>query len=80
MPRRMKAAEFTAKCLEAVDRVARTGETLVVTERGKAVVRIVPAAHRIVRRPTTLRGLLKGLIEVRGDVLSPIDVKWNADS
>lgn len=69
----MRAAEFKAKCLEAVAEVARTGEALVVTRRGKDVVRIVPATAKPVRRAKTLRGMLKGLIEVRGDVMSPID-------
>lgn len=76
----MRVAEFKAKCLEAVAEVARTGEPLVVTKRGKDVVRIVPAATKPMPRAKTLRGMLKGLIEVRGDVMSPIDVEWNADS
>jgi prevent-host-death family protein len=43
LTRRITATEFRAKCLALVDEVAETGETLVVTKRGKAVVHVVPA-------------------------------------
>lgn len=80
MPRRMKTTEFKRKCLEAVDDVARTGEPLVVTRRGKAVVRIVPVDPAPARKPTTLHAIMKGLVEARGDIISPVDVRWNVDT
>ena len=36
----ISASEFKAKCLALLDRVAATGETLVVTKRGKPVADI----------------------------------------
>lgn len=41
--RTIPASQFKAKCLALLDEVARTGETLVVTKRGKPVARVVPA-------------------------------------
>jgi prevent-host-death family protein len=41
--RSIAASEFKAKCLALLDEVAETKEELVVTKRGKAVARVVPA-------------------------------------
>ena len=75
VPRIMKAAEFKAKCLQVMDEVARTGEPIIVTKRGKPVAQLAPVA----RKPKMLRGFLKGIIKSHGDIISPIDVKWDAD-
>jgi prevent-host-death family protein len=74
-PQSLPASEFKARCLEVMDRVAATGESVVVTKRGKPVVRLVPAA----RRPKTLRGFLEGRIRSVGDIVAPLDVDWDAD-
>jgi prevent-host-death family protein len=42
--RSITATEFRAKCLALLDEIAETRETLVVTKRGKPLVRVVPAA------------------------------------
>ena len=41
--RSIAASEFKAKCLALLDEVAETKEELVVTKRGKAVAKVVPA-------------------------------------
>lgn len=42
----IKAGEFKAKCLQLMDDVAETGDTIVVTKRGKPVARLVPVAAK----------------------------------
>ena len=61
MPRTMSAADFKAKCLQAVEQVATTGEPNVVKKHGKPIAQLAPVA----RRPKTLRGLLKGRVKTR---------------
>lgn len=68
------AAEFKARCLELMDQVARTGNAIVITKRGKPVARLAPAA----RKQPTLSGALKGHIRITGDIVSPVDVRWDA--
>jgi prevent-host-death family protein len=70
----IKASEFKAKCLKLMDEVAATGEALTITKNGKAIARLVP----LKAEPRSLFGLHKGLIEILGDVESPIDVEWKA--
>lgn len=73
--RSMKASEFKAKCLEVMDDVARTGDSVVVTKRGKPVAKLCPIAPPL----SPLWGCMKGRIEILGDIISPIDVEWDAE-
>ena len=74
MNREIKASEFKAKCLALIDEVSQTGESVVITKRGKRLVRVIP------ERPATKNayGILKGQIKITGDIISPIDVEWDA--
>ena len=74
MPKTMSAADFKAKCLDVLDQVAERRVSVVVTKRGKPVAQVVP----IVKRPKYLWGAMKGEIEIRGDIVSPLDVEWEA--
>ena len=46
MSRTIKASEFKAKCLALLDEVERTGETLVITKKGKPVAQVTPHKPR----------------------------------
>ncbi|HUZ31088.1 MAG TPA: type II toxin-antitoxin system Phd/YefM family antitoxin [Xanthobacteraceae bacterium] len=74
MSKIIKASEFKAKCLAILDEVERTRKTIVITKRGKPVAEIVP--HVAAKR--NARGILKGRLEIVGDIISPIDVAWEA--
>jgi prevent-host-death family protein len=74
MPRVIKASEFKAKCLAMIDEVERTRRSIVITKRGKPVAELVP--HKVEKRE--LFGLLKGRMEIVGDIVSPLDVEWEA--
>jgi prevent-host-death family protein len=71
----VKASEFKAKCLASMDQVARTGETVVVTKNGKPVAELRPHSGARISSPF---GIHKGLVEVAGDIVSPIDGGWEA--
>ncbi len=71
----MKASEFKAKCLALMDQVNETGDEIVITKNGKPVS-ILKAYKEV---PKTLFGLHKGKIKSNDDLISPIDVKWDAE-
>jgi antitoxin (DNA-binding transcriptional repressor) of toxin-antitoxin stability system len=75
MSRIIKASEFKAKCLALFDEVERTGDVLVVTKRGKAIAEVRPHRPEVKRGPF---GIWKGQTEILGDIISPIDVEWDA--
>lgn len=67
------AGEFKAKCLKLLDEVAKTRETLVVTKHGKPVAEIVP-----IPAEGDFVGSMRGTGEILGDIISPLDVEWEA--
>jgi prevent-host-death family protein len=74
MPQTIKASEFKAKCLALMDEVARTGKSVVITKNGKPVADLVP--HRAAKKSPL--GIWKGRIIIKGDIISPLDVEWEA--
>lgn len=74
--RTVAITEFKAQCLALLEDVARTGEPLLVTKRGKALARVVPSAAAG-RYPQDGLG---GTVEILGDVLAPAAPPgaWNA--
>ncbi|MEX1140882.1 MAG: type II toxin-antitoxin system Phd/YefM family antitoxin [Thermoleophilaceae bacterium] len=67
------AGEFKAKCLKLLDEVAETGETIVVTKRGKPVARVGP-----LEPPPSLEGSVTYLVsdeELIEPVLDPLDAE-----
>ena len=74
--RTIKASEFKARCLQLMDEVAETGEEIVITKHGKPVSKLTPYS----KRPKSLWGIDRGRMEIIGDIVSPIDVDWEAES
>lgn len=69
-PTTISAALFKAECLGLLDKVARTKQSIVITKRGRPVARLMP-----LQEPTRS---LAGSIVLEHDIVSPIDVEWNA--
>jgi prevent-host-death family protein len=72
----IKAGEFKAKCLELMDWVAAGHEEIIITKRGKPVAKLVPVSDKPRK---DLFGYMKGTVEILGDIVSPIDVEWEAN-
>ncbi len=70
----IKASEFKAKCLKLMDEVAATGKPIVITKNGRPVSRLVPFREK----PGSLWGLHRESLVIHGDVVSPLDVDWEA--
>jgi prevent-host-death family protein len=71
--RTIPAGRFKAQCLRLLDEVAETGETIVVTKRGKAVAKLEP-----VEQPPSLVGSVTFLVsdeELMEPILEPWDVE-----
>ena len=70
----IKASEFKAKCLKLMDEVSATGEELVITKNNQPVARLVPYQQK----PETLFGIDRDKIEILDDIISPLDISWEA--
>jgi prevent-host-death family protein len=71
--RTIAAARFKAQCLKLLDEVAETGETIVVTKRGKPVARVEPVAE-----PRSLKGSVTFLVSDE-ELMAPILEPWDAE-
>jgi len=59
-----------------MDQVARSREPIVITRRGKAVAKLVPADEPSSRKP--LFGYMAGTAEIRGDLVGTPPEQWAA--
>ena len=73
----MKISEFKAKCLQILDRVSKTGETLIITRRGKPLARVLPVSES---PADDWLGSLRGSATATDDLIEPaVDAEeWEA--
>ena len=64
----MAAGVFKARCLAVMDEVQAKREAVVITKRGKPVVKIVPVDEK----KDEIYGFLKGKVKIHGDIVGPI--------
>jgi len=75
MKQQIAAGEFKAKCLSLLDQVQKTRQEIVVTKRGRPVAKVVPVEEE----EPQIWGRMKGTGIILGDIISPIDVEWEAE-
>jgi len=65
------AGQFKNQCLALMDQVQKTGEPLVVTKRGKPVVKLVPVIHD----DDDFFDSMKGRLTVTGDIINTVPLE-----
>jgi prevent-host-death family protein len=73
--RTIKSSEFQAKCIQWMDEVTESGEPLVITKNGKPVSVLSPYTSR----SSSLFGRHRGVLEIQGDIVAPLDESWDAE-
>ena len=71
--RTIPAGRFKAECLRLLDDVAETGETIVVTKRGKPVAKLEP-----IEAPPSLVGSVTFLVSDE-ELIEPILEPWDVE-
>ena len=66
--KKIPAGQFKAKCLAIMDRVQKTGESVLITKHGKPVARLSPAPVA----PEDVFGYMAGKVKIVGDIVGPI--------
>lgn len=74
MANTVPAGEFKAKCLKMIEEVAETRKPVVITKRGKPMAQLIPMPAK----QRDIVGSMKGSGVILGDIISPIDVEWDA--
>jgi len=65
----MSVSEFKARCLKVMDQVQRTRKAVVITKKGRPVVKLVPAQPAA----DDFLGKLSGLMKIVGNITEPLD-------
>ena len=73
------ATNFKTHCLSLLALVARSQQPIIVTKRGKPLVKVAPVPDRAADHTNLNHKPLKGSVVYWGDVLSPIGVDWEAE-
>lgn len=60
-------SEFKAKCIGMINEIQETGETLIITRRGKPVATVAPAKPKLRKR---VLGALQGTVVIKGDIVN----------
>jgi prevent-host-death family protein len=68
-PKTIAAGDFKAKCLRIMDDVAATRRAVIVTKKGRPVVKVGPLDAEPARN---IFGCLANRLEITGDIESPI--------
>jgi prevent-host-death family protein len=66
--KKIPAGQFKAKCLSIMDRVQKTGESVLITKHGKPVARLLPAESEA----EDVFGYMSGKVKIVGDIVGPI--------
>jgi prevent-host-death family protein len=66
--KQMRASVFKARCLAVMDDVQATGEPVIVTKRGKPVVKVIP----IKPEKDNIFGSMADEVKIVGDIESPV--------
>jgi prevent-host-death family protein len=66
--KQIPAGVFKAQCLAIMDKVSKSGEPVVITKHGKAVVKLVPAEKQV----DDIFDYMAGKAKVVGDIVGPI--------
>jgi prevent-host-death family protein len=64
----ISAEEFKTNCLALINQVKATGEPILITEHGKPVAKLLPAATK----DDSIFGYMAGRAKIVGDIVSSI--------
>lgn len=71
----IQAGTFKAKCLKLMDEVNEKHISIIITKHGKPIAKLTPIEETSV----DFFGCLKNTITIDKDIISPIDVEWEAE-
>jgi len=74
----ISASEFKARCLALLDRVAETGERVVVTKHGRAVAQLAPLDGEDTGAKRSLEGSVTFLVSDK-ELIAALKEPWDAE-
>jgi len=77
MTKEIAISDFKAHCLEIVNKLQNNNEPIIITKRNKPVAKI----EAVDPKPkTSLFGILSEKAQIKEDIISPINEKWDCEN
>jgi prevent-host-death family protein len=73
-PHTIAAGEFKAKCLQIMNEVNEKHISIVITKFGKPIAKLVPIDDTAI----DFFGCLANTVNIKKDIISPLDETWEA--
>ena len=70
--------ELKTHCYQILENATHTDNKLIITKRGKPIATITPIKEVMPKR--SLFGIMKGAAKINDDLISSINVKWDAEN
>ena len=70
--------ELKVHCYQILDQACKDNKKLTITKRGTTIAEIIPTRTKPEKK--SLFGLMKDKARINGDLLEPLDVKWEAEN
>ena len=79
--KKLAISEFKTHCLEIINNMQIDGNPIEITKRGKPLARVVPISPKSPKLSAMheISETFRGRGEIVGDIISPIDVEWDAE-
>jgi prevent-host-death family protein len=71
--KKIPAGQFKAQCLAIINRLQKTGESVLITKGGKPIARLVP----VLSSPEDVFGYMAGKVKIVGDIVGAPEY-WEA--
>ena len=76
MDKHLPISEFKAHCYEILENVQDQHQSFIISKRGKPIARVIPIENNDIK----LAGSLKGKCNIISNIITPVDITWDAES
>lgn len=75
MKKEITITNFKAHCLEILNNLEKSQESVVITKRNKPIALI----SSFPKSTQSIFGIFQNQIEIKGDIVAPVDIEWEVD-
>jgi prevent-host-death family protein len=76
MSKKVAISQFKAHCLEIIESLQSDHQPIIITKRDKPIAKVMPLENEKI----PLFGMFRSKGKINGDIISPIEEKWNAQA
>ena len=75
MKQKVAISDFKSHCLEILSNLEKTQSSIIITKRNRPIATVSAFS----KSTPSIFGIFRDQIEIKGDIISPMDDEWEAD-